>query len=153
MADVGRNGREGVATLAICLIETSPSQEFTAHACACMCVCGISVCDATRTKEEEDTSGGQYMPRLYYIRGGGPRVHTRVRIPGGRLLFPRSYLRSVFRRHICDWIQTGRTQAKNETCCDGGICLCARLPSPPFFNWNTFALGTKEAKSDTINRI
>lgn len=47
MADVGRNGREGVATLAICLIETSPSQEFTAHACAyvraCVCMYGISV--------------------------------------------------------------------------------------------------------------
>jgi len=42
----------------------------------------------------------------FIIYGVVGRVHTRVRIPGGRLLFPRSYLRSVFRRHICDWIQT-----------------------------------------------
>lgn len=41
MADAGRNGREGVATLAICLIETSPSQG--ARVCVRACVCGISV--------------------------------------------------------------------------------------------------------------
>lgn len=57
MADVGRNGREGVATLAICLIETSPSQEPRAHACACMRMCARAEfpCSSIRTKEEEDT--------------------------------------------------------------------------------------------------
>lgn len=48
---------------------------------------------------------GQYAPRLYYIYTcirGGP-LTARVRIPGGRLLFPRSYLRALlFGGRICD---------------------------------------------------
>lgn len=40
----------------------------------------------------QERESGQYMPRLYYI-GRWARAPACARIPGGRLLFPRSYLR------------------------------------------------------------
>lgn len=105
MADVGRNGREGVATLAICLIETSPPRRSSRRTRVRACVRAEFPCSSIRTKEEEDTSGEQYMPRLYYIRGGRrPRAHPRA-YTWWPPFVSQIVSAHVFRRHICDWIR------------------------------------------------
>lgn len=92
MADAGRAGR-GFQPLLSSLIETRRSSRRTR-------VRGISVWLDTHAQRKRTRTTGQYVPRLYYTRGVETResgVNTRVRIPGGRLLFPRSYLHVAFR--------------------------------------------------------
>lgn len=120
MADVGRNGREGFSTLAICLIETRRRRSsrrtrvrvFTWNSRvkrerererAGGGERGREELDRYAQREEEGTRE-QYVPRLYYYIYG---VAPACVIPGGRLLFPRSYRRPAPRRRICDRIRCG----------------------------------------------
>lgn len=111
---VGRNGMEGVFNP--CYLAWSKlvvAEIHGARVCVCTCARGIPDVSSIRTigrethKRRKREPRGQYVPRLYYKRGG---ARTRVRIVYlvAAFCFPRSYRPAALRRRICDRIRRGR---------------------------------------------